>query len=125
MAAKRTLVRLAANFEANLAQVEAFLAEAEAPQAYDKLLDVLLETVIPNLERHPRMGRPFLDRPAQSVEGQESIDRLKKLIADGELREYLTGDYLVLYVLVGGAVTLLSIKHHRQLSFDLEKQWPY
>ncbi|MBZ0295510.1 MAG: type II toxin-antitoxin system RelE/ParE family toxin [Anaerolineae bacterium] len=124
MAAKRTPVRLAANFEANLAQIEAFLAEAEAPQAYDKLLDVLLETVIPNLERHPRMGRPFLDRPAQSVEGQASIDRLKKLIADGELREYLTGDYLVLYVLIGGAVALLSIKHHRQLSFDLEKQWP-
>lgn len=70
------------------------------------------------------MGRPFLDRPAQSVEGQASIDRLKKLIADGELREYLTGDYLVLYVLIGGAVALLSIKHHRQLSFDLEKQWP-
>lgn len=124
MAAKRTPVRLAANFEANLAQIEAYLAEAETPQAYDELLDVLLETVIPNLERHPRMGRPFLDRPAQSVEGQASIDRLKKLIADGELREYLTGDYLVLYVLIGGAVALLSIKHHRQLSFDLEKQWP-
>lgn len=124
MAAKRTPVRLAANFEANLAQIEAFLAEAEAPQACDKLLDVLLETVIPNLERHPRMGRPFLDYPAQSVEGQESIDRLKKLIADGELREYLTGDYLILYALIRETIHLLSIKHHRQLSFVLVKHWP-
>ncbi|MBZ0142847.1 MAG: type II toxin-antitoxin system RelE/ParE family toxin [Rhodocyclaceae bacterium] len=124
MAAKRTPVRLAANFEANLAQIEAYLAEAETPQAYDELLDVLLETVIPNLERHPRMGRPLLDRPAQSVEGRDAIDRLRKQIAGGELREYLTGDYLILYALIREFVILLSIKHHRQLSFDLEKHWP-
>ena len=124
MAAKRTPVRLAANFEANLAQIEAFLSEAEAPRACDKLLDNLLETVIPNLERHPRMGRPLLDQPAQSVEGQEAIDRLKKLIAGGELREYLTADYLILYALIRETVALLSIKHHRQLSFDLERHWP-
>ncbi|MCL4683012.1 MAG: type II toxin-antitoxin system RelE/ParE family toxin [Rhodocyclaceae bacterium] len=124
MAAKRTPVRLAANFEANLAQIEAYLAEAETPQAYDELLDVLLETVIPNLERHPRMGRPLLDRPAQSVEGRDAIDRLRKQIAGGELREYLTGDYLILYALIREFVILLSIKHHRQLSFALEKHWP-
>lgn len=124
MAAKRTPVRLAANFETNLAQIEAFLAEAEAPQAYDRLLDHLLETVIPNLERHPRMGRPLLDRPAQSVEGQEAINRLKKQVGGGELRESLTGDYLILYALIRETVILLSIKHHRQLSFDLEKHWP-
>lgn len=124
MAAKRTPVRLAANFEANLAQIEAYLAEAETPQAYDELLDVLLETVIPNLERHPRMGRPLLDRPAQSVEGRNAIDRLRKQIAGGELREYLTGDYLILYALIREFVILLSIKHHRQLSFALEKHWP-
>ena len=124
MAAKRTPVRLAANFEANLAQIEAYLAEAETPQAYDELLDVLRETVIPNLERQPRMGRPLLDRPAQSVEGRDAIDRLRKQIAGGELREYLTGDYLILYALIREFVILLSIKHHRQLSFALEKHWP-
>ncbi len=83
-----------------------------------------LLTVIPNLERHPRMGRPFPDRPVQSVEGQERIDSLKKLVAGGELREYLTDDYLILYALMRDAVYLLSIRHHRQLSFDLERQRP-
>ena len=45
-----------------------------------------------------------------------------------EVREYLSGDYLLLYCIVadGGArkpgltVYLLAIKHHRQLSFDFE-----
>lgn len=124
MTAQRAPVRLTANSEANLVQTEAFLSEAGAPQAYDKLLDELLTTVIPNLERHPRMGRPLLDRPPLSVEGRDQADRLKKLIGAGELREYLTRDYLVLYALIRETVYLLSIKHHRQLSFDLERHWP-
>jgi hypothetical protein len=31
--------------------------------------------------------------------------------------------YLVLYVQIEGNVHLLSIKHHRQLSFDFEAHW--
>ena len=50
--AVRLTVRLTANFERNLADIERFLTEAEAPQAYDALLDELLDTVIPNLERN-------------------------------------------------------------------------
>ncbi|MDD2926184.1 MAG: type II toxin-antitoxin system RelE/ParE family toxin, partial [Rhodoferax sp.] len=56
MAAKH-LVKLTANFERNLEEVEAFLLAADAPQAFDALLDELSDTVIPNLERFPRMGR--------------------------------------------------------------------
>ncbi|MCL4724771.1 MAG: type II toxin-antitoxin system RelE/ParE family toxin [Rhodocyclaceae bacterium] len=44
--------------------------------------------------------------------------------ADGDLREYHTGDYLILYALIRESAILLSIKHHRQLSFDREKHWP-
>ncbi|MBE7460678.1 MAG: type II toxin-antitoxin system RelE/ParE family toxin [Zoogloeaceae bacterium] len=44
--------------------------------------------------------------------------------ADGELREYRTGDYLILYALIRETAILLSIKHHRQLSSDLEKHCP-
>lgn len=36
------------------------------------------------------------------------------------LREYVMTDYLVLYLQVEATVYLLSIKHHRQLSFDFE-----
>ncbi|MDB5842242.1 MAG: hypothetical protein JWQ23_4194 [Herminiimonas sp.] len=46
-------VKLTANFERNLEEVEAFLLDADAPQAFDALLDELMETVIPTLEHFP------------------------------------------------------------------------
>ncbi len=124
MVSKRAAVKLTANFEANLASIEGFWIEADAPQSYDRLLDVVLETVIPNLEHFPEMGRPFLTRRGQSVESQAAIERLKTRIGQDDIREYLTDDYLILYALIGDAVYLLSIRHHRQLSFDLEGFWP-
>jgi len=40
------------------------------------------------------------------------------------LREYVLKDYLLLYALIDGAtIILLSIRHHRQLSFDFEGHW--
>ncbi len=123
MARGRASVRIAANFERNLEAIEAFLAQAGAPQACDALLDVLAGTVIQNLEKHPRIGRPFLERPAQSIEARERIRMLKARTDAGELREYLSGDYLMLYALIGTTVYLLAIKHHRQLSFDLGAHW--
>ena len=123
MAGKRIAVKVTANFEANLEAVRGFLAEAGAARAFDALLDDLAATVIPNLERFPAMGRPFLSRPAYSVEARDKIEKVRARIGAGELREYLAGDYLVLYALIGRTVYLLSIKHHRQLSFDLAGHW--
>jgi hypothetical protein len=40
------------------------------------------------------------------------------------VREYVAGDYLNLYVVIERVVYLLSIKHHRQLSFDFDRFWP-
>lgn len=123
--AREFVVKLTANFERNLADIEGFLAEVEAPSAYDALLDELLETVIPNLERFPGMGRAFLSRPAGSVETTNALAALRvKLSAlkiDSQaLREYIMEHYLVLYVQIDENIHLLSIKHHRQLSFDFE-----
>ena len=121
-------VKLTANFERNLEEVEVFLSEAETPQAFDALLGELTETVIPNLERYPGMGRLFLERPARSVEVANGIDRLTRqldaIAKDGEVREYVMTHYLLLYAHIGGAVYLLSIRHQRQLSFDLASHWP-
>jgi hypothetical protein len=39
------------------------------------------------------------------------------------LREYLHGDHLILYTLTGSKAYLLSIRHHRQLSFAFAKLW--
>ena len=124
MGSKKTAVKITVNFEANLASIEAFCIEDDAPRAYDLLLDNLLNTVIPNLERFPKLGRPFLARQAQSIESQAMIERLKARTGRGEIREYVTDDYLILYASIGDAAYLLSIRHHRQLSFDLHGIWP-
>ena len=123
MARARIAVRFTRNFEHNLAAIQSFLAEAGAPQAYDALLEALATTVVPNLERYPRIGRQFLERAAHSLEAQDRIRALRARTDAGELREYVSGDYLVLYALSGTTVYLLAIKHHRQLSFDLEAHW--
>ena len=131
MALAKAAVRFAANFEANLAQICAFWTEREAPQAYASLLDELGDTVVANLERHPRIGRRFFARTAQSVEARGRVVALLERFGAVEVREYLSGDYLLLYCIVaqGGAskpgwtVYLLAIKHHRQLSFQFEGFW--
>ena len=126
--AKKIVVKLASNFERNLADIERFLIDVEVPQAFDGLLNELLDTVIPNLERFPGMGRPFLNRAVGSVEATNALsalrNKLKAVLAEPDgLREYVMDHYLVLYVQIEGNVHLLSIKHHRQLSFDFEAHW--
>lgn len=126
--AKRPVVKFTANCERNLEDIERFLAEAEAPRAFDALLDELLETAIPNLERFPGMGRPFLRRPSHSVEAANAVGalttRLAALTSERDaLREYVLKHYLLLYVALGGTIHLLAIRHQRQLSFNFEKLW--
>jgi len=126
--AKKLVVKLTANFERNLADIERFLTQVEAAQAFDGLLEELLETVIPNLERFPGMGRPFLNRAVGSVEATNALTalraKMKAVLADPDgLREYVMDHYLVLYVQIHDNIFLLAIKHHRQLSFDFEAHW--
>ncbi len=126
--ARKPVVRLTANFERNLADIERLLTEIEAPQAYDALLDELLDTVIPNLERFPGIGRPFFAHPARSVETTNSLEalraKLSALTPDPEaLREYILDQYLVLYAQIDANLYLLAIRHHRQLSFDFQYHW--
>ena len=121
---KKITVKLTANFERNLEAIELFLAEADAPLAYGLLLDELSDRLIPNLELFPAMGQPFLERPVCSVEVMNALAQLEQKLHGGELREYLFVDYLVLYALFGEVIHLLTIKHHRQLSFDFQSHWP-
>lgn len=123
MAAKRCTVKITANFESNLAAIEAFLAKADARQAFAALLNHLADGVIPNLECYPEMGRPFLDQPAHSVEARQKIKQLKSRMGAAAIREYLAGEFLILYAIQSRTVHLLSIKHHRQLSFDFPAHW--
>jgi hypothetical protein len=71
------------------------------------------------------MGRRYLANPPQSAEALAQLAALPVGVPDG-LREYLHGDYLMLYAAMDTPATvyLLSIRHHRQLSFDFARLWP-
>lgn len=118
-------VELTASFLERLHAIEAFLIQANAAFAFDALLAEIRVTVIPNLRRFPRMGRPYLANPPQSAEALAQLASLPAGAANA-LREYLHGDYLMLYTVVDAneSVYLLSIRHHRQLSFDFARLWP-
>jgi len=118
-------VELTASFLTRLDAIEAFLTEADAAFAFDDLLTELRATVIPNLARFPRIGRRYLANPPQSAEAFAQLALLPAGAA-GSLREYLHGDDLMLYTALDAQATvfLLSIRHHRQLSFDFARQWP-
>ena len=90
-------VKITANFERNLDEIERFLTDADATQFFNALLDELSNTVIPNIERFPKMGRNFMDRPARSIEGSNGLDTLRKKLGDWELREYVLSDFLLLF----------------------------
>lgn len=118
-------VRVIANFERNLDEVEAFLAEHESPQAFEALLARLADEIVPSLERFPEIGADFLARAPLSMEGRLLFEKAAKLRPPGaSLRQLIAGDYLLLYVFGGRTVHLLSIRHHRQLSFDFTGHWP-
>jgi len=118
-------VELTASFLERLDAIEAFLNEADAATAFDDLLAELRATVLPNLARFPRIGRRYLDNPPRSTEALAQLATLPAGTA-GALREYLHGDYLMLYTAMDSDATvyLLSIRHHRQLSFDFARLWP-
>lgn len=125
MAKSAYRVELSASFLERLESIEALLQEADAPHAFDALPAALRHTVIPNLRRFLRMGRRYIDQPPQSA---ESIAQLGLLPAGAveALRVLSSGDYLILYTeeQASATVHLLSIRHHRQLSFDFARLWP-
>ena len=124
MAEQLYRVELAASFLERLESIEAFLVEADAGFAFDDLLAELRATVIPNLRRFPRMGRRYLANPPQSAEALALLAAMPAGTPDA-LRQYLHGDCLVIYVAMDAqkTVVLLSIRHHRQLSFDFARLW--
>ena len=117
-------VRITSNVEQNLDSIRKFLAEQEAEAGIDGLIKHLFDEVIPNLERFPKIGRDFLARNPLSDEGKAKLHALRsKSGSKTEIREYITEDYLLLYAVRDSVVYLLSIRHHRQLSFDLRVHW--
>ena len=115
---------ITANFERNLEEIREFLSRAGAEEAFAALIGRLEAQVIPTLERYPAIGADFLERAPLSAKGLALFEALVKAAGGREIRQWIEGDYIVLYMVDGASVTLLSTKHHRQLSFDLPGHWP-
>jgi len=79
-------VELTASFLERLNSIESFLLDADAGFAFDVLVANIRTTVIPNLRRFPRMGRPYLANPPQSAEALAQLASLPTGAADA-LRE--------------------------------------
>lgn len=111
------------NFSANLKAIGVFLGP-EGTKAYQRLLDHLFDDIIPTLCRFPQCGRLFLAHPLRSTKAQTLVKKLERMMRRSEeLREYIFNDYLLLYLVQPKQIIFLSIKHHRQLSFDLTTFW--
>lgn len=111
------------NFTANLESVRLFL-EPDGRSAFRRLLDRLLDDIVPTLCRFPQSGRSFLAHAVLSLEAQALLERLKTVLRKGDdLREFIVDDYIILYLVRRRRLYFLAIKHHRQLSFDFRHLW--
>jgi plasmid stabilization system protein ParE len=123
MAVSRVKAVFTENFSSNLADIQAFLA-GEGSRVFDRLFQHLVDDVVPMLCRFPRSGRSFLGRSVHSNEALAMVQKLKeRLRDDDDLRELIADEYLVLYLVRAKQVVFLSIRHHRQLTFDLKSFW--
>lgn len=121
MAGKRPV--FTENFSANLTAIETFL-EPEGRGVFRRLLDKLFDETIPTLCRFPQPGRSFLNRAIKSSKAEALTKDLRRVLKkDDDLRECLMDDHLVLYVVRHDRIVFLAIKHHGQLSFDLQHFW--
>jgi len=118
VAKHRINVKLTARFESGLDEIEQFLDQAGAATAFDQLLHDLRNTVIPNLQQFPNIGRRYLDDPPQSAEAIRRLALLPSGVPEA-LRQYIHGDYTLLYLLADddSTVWLLALRHHRQMQF--------
>ena len=115
------------NYRGNLDSIEAYWEACLFPAGNGRLLTELASTALVNLPNHPRMGRNFLQRQPVSVDSATRAQKLDALLRTlhtdagrAEVREYVMTDYLLLYALVGEVIYLLAIKHHKQLSFNVD-----
>ena len=121
MAGKRP--RFTENFSVNLTAVEEFAAP-HSRTAFHQFLDRLFDEVVPTLCRFPQSGRSFLAHTIKSTKAKTLTKELRKLLGkEDDLHEFVTDEYLVLYLVRRGQVIFLAVKHHRQLSFDLTRFW--
>jgi hypothetical protein len=111
------------NFSSNLVVIESFLGP-DGASYFSTFFDRFVDEIVPLACRFPLSGRSFPERSFHSSRGQGLVKRLKGRLQDGDdIRELIVDEFLVLYLVRGDRVVFLSIKHHRQLSYDLKAFW--
>jgi plasmid stabilization system protein ParE len=121
MAGRRPV--FAENFSRNLLDIQAFLGP-EGVRHARHVLERLLDEVVPTICRFPQSGRSFLSHAIHSKEGRALLNKVRGQLEEADdLREFIMDDYMLLYLVRGSQIVFLSIKHHRQLSFDLRRFW--
>ena len=118
-----TRVRFTAQFGRTLDAALDFLVENDAQAAAARLRESVLLRLPELLRLHPRMGRDFMLRVPRSIEAEATYAQVATLLGTTtELREYILGDYLVLYAIEGSIVYLIAIRHHRQSAWLLHER---
>jgi hypothetical protein len=114
-------IALAASFERNLETMRLFLEDSgAAANVFDGVVKAIVERLFPLLESHPRVGRDWLlSRPATDSGKLLRQRVVEKLGSSRELREVVLDDLLVLYAVDANTLTLLAVRHHRQMGYDL------
>lgn len=122
---RRRAARATANFRRGLERIESFLAAADASREFESLIHRLSEDIVPTLERFPDIGADFLGRAPISAEGRALFAKVASLLGpETSLRQFVFGDYIILYAVRPDAIYLLAVRHHRELSFDFTGHWP-
>ncbi len=113
-------VQITANFEHNLESIRCYLHQHHQTDQYENLLDTLFDTIIPNLQSHPKIGFDFLAQTVNSIEELKQVERIKARLPEGTyIRQYNDQDYRLLYSFHTTEIALLSIKHQQQMIYDL------
>jgi len=116
-------VGAAPNFADCLLALHAFMVEQDAASAPARLAQLKrdLREMKTLLAWSPASGRParFLKpNSAQAALRLAAVQQLAQSAGLPHLREFVIGSHLVLYAHSDTEVVLLSLKHHRQLSYS-------
>lgn len=98
-------------------EISRFVLKQEAVQTYDRLLDDLEHVIYPNLRAFPHIGKPYLEGPVQSTEALMATAKLPRNAAH-TLRQYVHDDFVILYTVLPDSIHLISIRHHRESTFN-------
>ncbi|WP_394753708.1 hypothetical protein [Crenothrix sp.] len=89
---------MTANFARNLDNIESYFAQLDQPKQFGSLLDQLFDTIIPNLQQFPLMGKDFLAELPGSVEGITTLQKIKaRMSENASIRQSNSKNFLNLW----------------------------